>query len=405
MGRYLVRSLSNIPMDVDPGFTTVSLTLVFISFLTTNIIYSIMANYKKAKIKNSYKKNELHIYNTIATLSSIGVYFCTACALLVSIITYFALLKYGYTSLYLGLNLGLPNLIIASANLLPYFIALYLATLPRKNNVNIVMAMYLVTLTPLLIAGRRLPFILALLFWLSYVLLRKYTSPKKENWLGRAEKIVLILLVPMLIIGVPFIADKRAGDYRGGNPVNRTLDSQGVTLDVISQGLSFENDTPKSVYGSYTFAPLLDYLTTNFLSRKLFNTKLIAPQTKESAVKGKSYADTISFLALPEESYYSGQGLGSSYIVETYIDFGIIGIVLYSAFLGLLINWMNSNFAKSLIKTFLALLLALELYALPRSTSLDFLVYLFQIQFLVLFGFIYVYAVFVNSSRINNYAS
>jgi oligosaccharide repeat unit polymerase len=201
------------------------------------------------------------------------------------------------------------------------------------------------------------------------------------------------------VVIIPLVGDLRGGSSGQGSALEKTLDGQGVTLDVVSNGIKFQDDTPKSVYGYYTFAPVLDYVSTNFISRSLFGTKEIRPQTEESAELGKSYADTISYLALWSNLYLSGQGLGSSYIIEPYIDFGIWGLILYSILLALLIRWMTNNFGRSYLQTFIIVLLTINIYALPRDTATGFVVAILQIQVVGLIGLAFLYERFINDYK------
>ena len=55
----------------------------------------------------------------------------------------------------------------------------------------------------------------------------------------------------------------------------------------------------------------------------------------ELAIDSNSYAHNLSYLVLNKE-YLKGHGIGSSYIMELYTDYGMIGVFLLSLLLGML---------------------------------------------------------------------
>lgn len=399
LGRYLIRAMNEIPMDVEPAYTTVSLNLVFISMIATNITYLLVRSKPYTQADENLKKEGR--FDRLDLLTIVGLFISGACAAIKGFATYLYTTHHGYTSLYLSPDLPIPSYIAIIADILPFFVALYLARLPNKKASYMTLLSYCLLQLPLLLTGKRMPMMIALLVWIAYIVMRHYRMPNREQWIGRGEKIVLALLVPIVILIVPLIGDIRGGNTNQTqtNAIEELLDGQGVTLDVVSYGIKLQDETPPSIYGSYTFAPLLDYVSTNFLSRALFDTQEIQRQTEESATLGTSYSDTISHMVLWDSLYFSGQGLGSSYVIETYVDFGIVGLVLYSILLALLIRWMTDNFGRSLFRTFLILMLMMSVYALPRDTSLNFIVSSLQIQAILLIIGIYLYDKLMNSYK------
>lgn len=399
LGRYLVRMIQNIPMDTDPKYMIVALNLVFISLISVNITYLLLRPTKKRQLTNFEINHKKQSIDRIGLFSNTGLIISGVCALIINTSTYIYAQGNGYESLYLGSNLPVPSFIGLIADTMPFFIAIILSRLPNKKNSYLLLSSYLILQLPLLAAGKRTPFMVAVLIWISYVALRGYTDSKKEVWITKKEKTATLIIIPVLIVLIPFIGDIRGGNVSHENPLIKTLDSQGVTIDVISHGIAMKEETPKSIYGSYTIAPILSYVSTNFISRSLLNTTEIQVQTKESAELGLNYADTISYMVLSKDLYLSGQGLGSSYIIETYIDFGIAGLIVYSILMAILMRWMSNNFGRNQFKTFLIILLMMGIYILPRDASLNFIVSIIQIQTVVLFASVYMYDKFNKDKR------
>ena len=397
LGRYLVRMIRSLPMDASSDYIILALNLVFVSLLTINIVYVFAGRFKKdttsVKIADHARTGRVNF------LINVGLALSGICAIIANIATYNYAALNGYNALYLSDASSAPIFIKVIADMLPFFVALYLAKMPSKQSTYILFTFYMLLQVPLLMAGKRMPFIVAILVWVSYVVLRNYKFAKGEKWISRVEKITVALAVPLIIIIIPLVGDIRSGGISQGSAIERTLDSQGVTLDVVSFGIANQNVTPKSKYKFYTLAPVLDYASTNFLTRKIFGKDRIPVQTKESAELGVNYADTISYLVLRRDLYLSGQGLGSSYIIETYIDFGIAGLVLYSAFLGLLFRWVLYGFGKNYLRTFFAILLMMSVYFLPRDTALGFVVSIFQLQTILLIGIALLYSKFSDDCK------
>ena len=63
-------------------------------------------------------------------------------------------------------------------------------------------------------------------------------------------------------------------------------------------------------------------------------------------VNGNSLAHRLSYVALGEDSYLSGHGRGSSYILETYYDGGMVFVFSFSFLLGLFLANINRIIQK-----------------------------------------------------------
>lgn len=376
-GRFLNRSISGLPMEAEQDSVFIALILVMLSTIVINGVYLFLSSIMSEKKLDLslLKKNKITAAAKKFVDAGFVITFC--CAIIVSIGTLFYALENGYNSLYLGPDLGIPSFIIALGNMFAMFVALKLALMPSKRTVYLIFTTYFLTLIPYLLAGKRMAFMSAILVMVVYVVMR---SRLENHWLGKKEGVAAALLVILVFLTIPLVGAARGGTTLSENPLTKTLDSQGVTLDVVSFGVQFEGSTPESLYGSYTFAPLADYLITNALSRFIFDTEMIPGQSIEAAEKGKDYPNALSYLVLADETYLSGQGLGSSYIIESYIDLGIPGVILCSVFIAFLISLMRIGFYRSYAMSFLTIYLMFYIFVLPRDSTLRFLVDMFLLQ-------------------------
>ena len=81
------------------------------------------------------------------------------------------------------------------------------------------------------------------------------------------------------------------------------------------------------------------------------------------------------------ERYLEGHGTGSSYILELYTDFDLLGIALFSVVLGIFLVWILTAMKKSFIIRVCALCAVSTLLLMPRSSTVDFISFLWRIPF------------------------
>ena len=93
----------------------------------------------------------------------------------------------------------------------------------------------------------------------------------------------------------------------------------------------------------FTFGPVIDYFARGSLGA-IFGGKAFEHTTNsvELAIDSNSYAHNLSYLVLNKE-YLKGHGIGSSYIMELYTDYGMIGVFLLSLLLGMLFIAMPAS--------------------------------------------------------------
>lgn len=382
VGRAAMRYMSNIPMESDTASHTFALLLVLISTIVINSTFLLLQS-RFAKIPTKQKSSSIAKDYRFRFIVGVLFILTTLFALIKNTFLFYFAATNGYNALYLGPGIGLPPVIIAIADISPIALGLYLATMPSKVQSHIALASYTLLQIPMLMAGKRMLFIAAVMAWVSYIFLRSKTEKGDISWIGFKEKLSMIIIVPVLIVMIPVIGALR-GNNATKDPLYELLDSQGVTLDVIAFGITFADDMPKSIYGPYVTAPLVDYLLTNYVARLTLGTQEIPAQSEDSGTLGKNYADAISYRSLSRENYLGGQGLGSSYIIESFVDFGILGVAAMSAIIGLLLLWITYRFDHGFWTTWVICVLLLYVYQIPRGKVMDIILPLIQFHALLI---------------------
>ena len=158
--------------------------------------------------------------------------------------------------------------------------------------------------------------------------------------------------------------------------------SQGVTYEVICKCIKHIDVLPETNI-NYTFGAIIAYFKSNGISKLLFGTESYRAQTLEMALYGNSLSDTVSYLELGQE-YFQGAGLGSSYIVEAFVDFGYVGVALFSFILGICLVWFVKIFNKNVLGSYLVLVALIQLFMVPRSAATSWLVLLIYIPAIIL---------------------
>ena len=100
----------------------------------------------------------------------------------------------------------------------------------------------------------------------------------------------------------------------------------------------------------------------------------------EKATKTNDFAHALAYTARPSE-YLNGHGMGSSYLLETYADYGYIGIIVYSILLGYFMSSITYILNRRNLFSIITLYSIKEIYVIPRSSALGFLSFLGRIGF------------------------
>lgn len=294
-----------------------------------------------------------------------------------------------YEELYISRNSTDSALIRASANMFPYAVYVYLATIPSKKNSLVIMTIYVALGLPTFLLGNRASLVLRIAFVVAYFFVRDYIDYSHgERWISKPLKVGFAAFV---VLSVVFLG--AFNYYRSGlNPNSETnipimLDffyRQGTTFDTVCQGLQYKDDIMKLPHSAgYTVGPIYDTVMHSTLSQAIFNTTSLGNGNSINMVmNGNSLAHKLSYIVLGEASYLAGHGRGSSYLLETYYDGGIPFVALFSFLLGMYLAGINRLIQKG--KWFVNIIVISTLsriFYIPRASTFDFISFLFTPHF------------------------
>ncbi len=248
-----------------------------------------------------------------------------------------------YTDLYSTFSSKLPYVIYVLSTFLTYSLAAYLATLPSKKSAYLVLGIYIFTAIPITLCGGRTKIVQYLLLALVYCIFRNYLSPK-EKWFGKPEKILLLIAGTGGILVLGMMDYLRKGDFSWINPVELFIDffyKQGVSFSWMCGGFAHVEDLQDMKVINYTFGGLIDYFSHGAIARYVFHfSNLPNTNSMSQIVEGNSMDHHLSYVLLGKKKYLAGHGTGSSYLLETYTDYSMIGVILFSLLLGFSIVWI-----------------------------------------------------------------
>lgn len=276
----------------------------------------------------------------------------------------------------------LPYFVTTIGSMSKYGLCIFLATLPEKRISFAVLASNVLCTVPSLLLGARMPFVSNVLFAFVYYLLRDNIGGA-QKWIGKWEKRLIVIGAPAGLLVLGALNYLRDGVKAGMRPIKLIIDffyKQGVSFRVLQIGYDVMPVLPGGTAKNYTFGPFIDYFCHGTFAQKLFGALPLGTGNNTiKAVFGHSFADSMSYVA--HEGYLSGNGWGSSYLLETYADWGYWGIIVFSILLGLLLaSILVLIRRKPLVRT-IVLLSLLELLIIPRASAMGWLLFLVTAQF------------------------
>lgn len=290
-----------------------------------------------------------------------------------------------YTDFYSQFQSSIPYVFQVAASMMQYFLCIFLATKPNKKWSFSVLSLYILSTIPSLVIGIRNPFVLGCLFAFLYYFFRDAVGDT-QKWIGRVEKGVTVIAIPVAICLLGAYTYVRSDtEIQPKGIVNIFIDffsNQGESFNVLASARGAIPYLPERVGRNYTFGGFIDYITHGTIAQTFFGASPLPDGNNlVNALESNSFAHNYSYIALGETEYLKGHGLGSSYILETYTDFGYIGIVVFSIILGALLVYMM-HFAKMNSFTHLIVLVALlNIFFIPRAEALGWLQFIIYLQF------------------------
>lgn len=294
----------------------------------------------------------------------------------------------GYLSYYSEFQSQLPGFFHTLASFMKISLCVFLSTFPTKKRAFIPLAFYEISAVPALLIGIRNPIMLNSLFILVYYLLRDGVENYKK-WFGKIEKLVVGIATPFVLMFMAAYAYIRGGNFTGDmNPFKYFIEffySQGVTFDVIQMAYGYVESLRLRV-SNYTFGGIIDYIYYGTIGQKLWGTVAFpSGNCIEKAVYSHNLSHHLSYISL-KESYLQGRGWGSSYLLENYVDYGYIGVLILGIGLGVLLVSAAYCFGKNTFFTTIVLMVLTTIFLIPRAEATGWLTFIITVQFWVCIG-------------------
>lgn len=289
-----------------------------------------------------------------------------------------------YVEFYSGFQSKLPGVFLSIASLMKYSLCIFLATFPNKRRTFIALALYEISAIPQLLIGVRNPIILNSLFIFLYYFLRDSMGEEKK-WIGKIEKLLLIIGIPFGVVFMSVFAYIRSGlKIAQLNIFKLFIDffyGQGVTFDVLGIVYGHRLNLPMRDWRNYTFGGMIDYIVHGRIGQALWGTEALPSNNCWANGRlSNNLSHNFAYLYM-EEDYLKGRGYGSSYLLENYIDFGYIGVIVFSLILGILLIYMLRRIGKNTLVDTIVLVSLTTIFFIPRAEATGWLTFIVTAQF------------------------
>lgn len=350
---------------------------------------------KKQKInvtlcENEEKKEAFRKY--LQAVSMVAFYITAAFFVISGIEKVLFCQTHSYLEYYTSFKSQLPWFIDTLGSLMKYCLCIFLATWPGKRRSFCALGLFELTALFDLYVGIRGTIVLHSVFIIVYYLLRDIKKDK-EKWFGRIEKYLVVIGTPLMMVFMVAYAFIRSGmrvmDLHFFDALKSFFISQGVTFEVVARGISVADELPQRAGRNYTFGTMIDYVVHGRIGQLLFGTEpLPGGNNVINGTESNSLAHNLSYLTRGDD-YLRGQGWGSSYVLETYIDFHYIGVILFSLFLGVVLVKALQWYGKRLLGNTIILVSLLNVFYIPRAEATGWLSFIITIQFWLCIGACY----------------
>lgn len=370
---------------MDAAFTAVLASGISVFFLYIGGIVCEVFTRSPAQVPPSNacapKGHHLETFRLVALLLYL---FCLAFSFLQSAEMLLFMRGRQYEEYYYNFQSVLPGFVYTFSCVVPCALCIYLSTFPKKRSAFLCLLLYVLSNVPTLLIGMRNQFSLSIIFAFFYYCFRDAVGDR-EKWIGKNEKCLVLMGVPAMMVLMITTSYLRYGRKLIINPfvaIGRLIYSQGTMFLNICRGFDTMPQIRAMVEGPkcYTFGAIIDSVSRSRLGQLLFHTMPFPPGNNAvRALEGHSFGDIFSYIAVP--TYLEGGGWGTSYLLETYYDFGWLGIAVFSLLLGFFLVWFLRGMRKNwLIKSILLMSLT-QLFMLPRESSTGWLVFLTGVHF------------------------
>ena len=371
-------------LEQAPENTCFSIVIIVISLVTFYIGARLGELIKVKKIDNEEIKKKKEFRDALQVVSMV-LYYVTMCFFLIQEGEKLLFIQgKSYLEFYSEFQSQLPGIVVSIAALMKYSLCVYLATLPNKKRTFIALAFFEISAIPQLIIGVRNPIMLNSLFILLYYFLRDILGDKKK-WIGKIEKILLMLGIPLSLVFMSVYAYIRSGmKIAQTNIFKLFIDffyGQGVTFDVLGIAYGYRYSLRAREWRNYTFGGIIDYIIHGRIGQMLWGTEALPSiNCVENGTLSNNLGHNFAYMYLKED-YLKGRGYGSSYLIENYVDFGYIGVAIFSLILGILLVYMLRRFGRNTLVDTIVLVSLTTIFFIPRAEATGWLTFIITAQF------------------------
>lgn len=382
----------------------ISLSGLFIGGIISK---ALLKTKKNKKLDDKSRKIENIIWLKNVRIVSLAVYILTYPFYTLRLIERLIFkLNTSYYTYYASFKSNLPYFTYILSVFTVYSMCIYLASKPNKRNATIVLISNLFANAIYLVIGTRNPFILTLIFSFIYYFIRGQEDIKNK-WIGVKERILIYTSLPIIIVSMGLLNYVRdnveVSNFKIFDIFVDFIYKQGTSFGVLARGFLYNSNIAVRSFTNFTFGPIIEYFTYGNFGKLLFDTKPFTTTTNsiELAIKSNSYAHNISYIAIKDD-YLQGHGLGSSFIMENFTDYGYLGVFLFSVALGFLfIRMLNVSYRNKILPFVCTLIILNNLFFMPRSSFSESFSILLTFQFWFIIILIFVVAKLI--SKENSY--
>lgn len=294
-----------------------------------------------------------------------------------------------YLALYKNFNSSIPGFITKIADMNFLFLAMYLATFPKQKSLKKVFIPYGIYLVMSLLVGVRGPLVIKSIFIGIYLFIRQ---SKFENEVYYTKKRVIILIVT-LFVAMAFLSmynlwrnRLKIKKFSIIHYAEQFFVDQGTSGDTLAYAIQNKNKL-KDLKQHYTFGFFINNFRYGTIA-KIFGISKVHNTDKISvALHDNNLGASISYMVLGNR-YLNGEGLGTQYLAELYIDYSFIGIIIYNFLLGgIMVSCTKTDTRNWVVFTIILFLIPEAIY-LPRQFAADIIIYFISLKVYMQFGIV-----------------
>lgn len=242
-------------------------------------------------------------------------------------------IKNGYLAYYKYFYSIIPSFIISFGNLSTFIMWIYLFTYPNKKKTKIVLFLYCISLFLSLLSGGRGDIVVGIFTIIIYLYYRQENC--KERIFTKKVKIMMAIgtFAGITFLGAyNYLRNDINVDLGNQNMIKTFFYDQGSSIRVLENTIIYEDEL-KMMNKYYALRPFLN----NNVVKYVFHIPRYNNNSIDMAFNDNNLGASITYLY--DQLYYlNGGGIGTQYIAELYLEFGYLGVIIYSVILGYILG-------------------------------------------------------------------